>query len=66
MVLIIQDQISRNYTYYAVPYLTVNDAPVAQMEITNSGIVAIKDIATKPLSVDNKHAFPTIENVVYD
>lgn len=56
----------QNYTYYAVPYLTVNDAPVATMKITNSGVVAIKDIATKPLSGDNKHAYPTIENVVYD
>ena len=56
----------QNYTYYAVPYLTVNDAPVATMKITNSGVVAIKDIATKPLSGDNKHAYPTIDNVVYD
>lgn len=56
----------QNYTYYAVPYLTVNDAPVATMKITNSGVVAIKDIATKPLSGDNKHAFPTIDNAVYD
>lgn len=56
----------QNYTYYAVPYLTVNDAPVATMKITNSGVVAIKDIATKPLSGDNKYTYPTIENVVYD
>ena len=56
----------QNYTYYAVPYLTVNDAPVATMKITNSGVVAIKDIATKPLSGDNKYTYPTIDNVVYD
>ncbi len=56
----------QNYTYYAVPYLTVNDAPVATMKITNSGVVAINDIATKPLSGDNKHAYPTIDNVDYD
>lgn len=56
----------RNYTYYAVPYLTVNGSAPAQMEITNSGTVSINDIANKLLSVDNKHAFPTIENVVYD
>lgn len=56
----------REYTYYAVPYLTVNDAPVATMKITNSGVVAIKDIATKPLSGDNKYTYPTIDNVVYD
>lgn len=56
----------RNYTYYAVPYLTVNGSAPAQMEITNSGTVSIKDIANKPLSGDNKHAYPTIENVVYD
>lgn len=56
----------QNYTYYAVPYLTVNGSAPAQMEITNSGTVSIKDIANKPLSGDNKHAFPTIENVVYD
>ena len=34
--------------------------------ITNSGVVAIKDIATKPLSGDNKYTYPTIDNVVYD
>lgn len=56
----------QNYTYYAVPYLTVNGSAPAQMEITNSGTVSIKDIANKPLSGDNKHAFPTIDNVVYD
>lgn len=56
----------QNYTYYAVPYLTVNGSAPAQMEITNSGTVSIKDIANKPLSGDNKHAYPTIENVVYD
>lgn len=56
----------QNYTYYAVPYLTVNDAPVATMKIINSGVVAIKDIATKPLSGDNKYTYPTIDNVVYD
>ena len=56
----------QNYTYYAVPYLTVNGSAPAQMEITNSGTVSINDIANKPLSGDNKHAYPTIENVVYD
>ena len=56
----------REYTYYAVPYLTVNGSAPAQMEITNSGTVSINDIANKPLSGDNKHAYPTIENVVYD
>lgn len=56
----------QNYTYYAVPYLTVNGSAPAQMEITNSGIVSINDIATKPLSGDNKYTYPTIDNVVYD
>ena len=56
----------QNYTYYAVPYLTVNDAPVATMKITNSGVVAIKNIATKPLSGVNNYTDPTIDNVVYD
>lgn len=55
----------QNYTYYAVPYLTVNGSAPAQMKITNSGTVSIKDIANKPLSGDNKHAYPTIDNVVY-
>ena len=36
------------------------------MKITNSGVVAIKDIATKPLSGDTKYTYPTIDNVVYD
>lgn len=56
----------QNYTYYAVPYLTVNGSAPAQMKITNSGTVSIKDIANKPLSGDNKHTYPTIDNVVYD
>ena len=56
----------QNYTYYAVPYLTVNGSAPAPMKITNSGTVSIYDIANKPLSGENKHAFPTIENVVYD
>lgn len=56
----------QNYTYYAVPYLTVNGSAPAQMKITNSGTVSIKDIANKPLSGYNKHTYPTIENVVYD
>ena len=55
----------QNYTYYAVPYLTVNGSAPAQMEITNSGTVSINDIANKPLSGNNKHAYPTIDNVVY-
>ena len=56
----------KEYTYYAVPYLTVNGSAPAQMKITNSGTVSIKDIANKPLSGDNKHTYPTIDNVVYD
>lgn len=56
----------QNYTYYAVPYLTVNGSAPAQMEITNSGTVSINDIATKPLSGDNNYTYPTIDNVVYD
>lgn len=56
----------QNYTYYAVPYLTVNGSAPAQMNITNSGTVSIKDIANKPLSGDNKYTYPTIDNVVYD
>lgn len=55
----------REYTYYAVPYLTVNGSAPAQMEITNSGTVSIKYIANKPLSGDNKYAYPTIDNVAY-
>lgn len=55
----------QNYTYYAVPYLTVNGSTPAPMNITDSGTVSIKDIANKPLSGDNKHAYPTIDNVVY-
>lgn len=55
----------KEYTYYAVPYLTVNGSAPAQMNITNSGVVNIKDIATKPLSGDNKHTEPTLNNVIY-
>lgn len=56
----------KEYTYYAEPYLTVNGSTPAMMNITNSGTVAIKDIATKPLSGGNKHTEPTLDNVVYD
>lgn len=56
----------REYTYYAVPYLTVNGSAPAKMEIKDSDTVSINDIANKPLSGDNKHAYPTIDNVVYD